>query len=381
MKIAIIGGGIAGLSAAIALKEMEADIEVFEAAPKLEAIGAGLTLAANAVKALHLLGIAKPALAKGNELETLTILDQRGRPIAHTDNLQAASRFGTVANFSIHRADLQSVLLEQLPDVVVHTGKRLQRLTIEGEPVSLYFEDGTMARADFVLAADGIHSVLRQQLLPKVQPRYAGYTCWRAVIELPEGIPSKEATETWGSGRRFGVVPLAEKKLYWFATLNASRPQDPICRNYTVADLKEVFNDFHDPIPRILEETPDDALLWNDILDIRPINRFAFGPVLLIGDAAHATTPNMGQGACQALEDSATLRRLSREYTDLREIFRVFERKRLARTTWVTTTSHRLGALAQWENRWLRALRDSAMRLIPPSFNRKQLDRLFEVDF
>jgi 2-polyprenyl-6-methoxyphenol hydroxylase-like FAD-dependent oxidoreductase len=381
MKIAIIGGGIAGLSAAIALKELDADIEVFEAAPKLEAIGAGLMLAVNAVKALHVLGVAKPVLSKGNELEALTVLDQHGRPINHTDILQMASRFGTVANFSIHRADLQAALVDQLGEIPVRTNKRLQDAEINDDAVVVSFDDGTTAEVDVVIGADGIHSVLRQKWLPESRPRYAGYTCWRAVIERPEGIPPNRATETWGAGRRFGIVPMANEQLYWFATLNAPQPQNTTYRNYSVADLKKTFAGFHDPIPSVLEQTPEKVLLWNDILDIRPIARFAFGPVLLTGDAAHATTPNMGQGACQALEDSATLRKLTWEYSDLREIFQLFEQKRLARTTWVTTTSRRIGAMAQWENGWLRRLRDEALRLVPPSFNLKQLERLFEVEF
>jgi len=381
MKIAIIGGGIAGLSAAIALRSLKAEIHIYESAPELAPVGAGLVLAANAVKALQRLEVADAALSRGQKLESLRLVDERGTVMQETDNREMEAAFGTVANFSIHRGDLQAVLLEQLEGAAVHTGKRLQSFEQEEDAVHLQFEDGTSASADYVIAADGVHSVVRQTLRPKSAPRYAGYTCWRATIDRWEKVPPHATTEFWGKGRRFGIVPLADDRIYWFATLNAPEPYDPTYQNYSVTDLQNTFRDFHEPVPSLLRRTPEDRLLWNDILDIRPISRFAFGRILLVGDAGHATTPNMGQGACQALEDSATLHRLLEEYDHLGEIFRVFERRRLARTTWIINTSRRLGEVGQWENPVFRRLRDGLMRLLPPAVRQRQLERLFGVEF
>lgn len=381
MKIAIIGGGIAGLSAAIALRTLKAEIDIYESAPELAPVGAGLVLAANAVKALQRLGVADAALSHGQKLDSLRLVDEKGKVLQQTDNRELEAAFGIVANFSIHRGDLQAVLLEQLEGATVHTGKRLQSFEQEEDAAHLQFEDGASASADYVIAADGVHSVVRQALLPKSAPRYAGYTCWRATIDRWEKVPPHTTTESWGKGRRFGIVPLADDRIYWFATINATQPYDPTYRDYTVADLQQAFRNFHEPVPNLLRRTPEDRLLWNDILDIRPISRFAFDRILLTGDAAHATTPNMGQGACQALEDSATLHRLLEEYDHLGEIFQVFERRRLARTTWVINTSRRLGAVGQWENSLSRRLRDGLMRLLPPAVREQQLERLFGVEF
>lgn len=381
MKIAIIGGGIAGLSAAIALQHLEADIEVYEAAPVLAPAGAGLVLAANAVKALEALGVASAAIGKGKRIDEVSLLDKRGRALARTSSLKVQTPVGTIGNFAIHRADLQEVLLELLPKTPINTGKRISSFQQDDKKVFFSFEDGSKAEADYLIAGDGIHSVLRQQLLPGALPRYAGYTCWRAVVEGREDVSSVRTTETWGPGRRFGIVPLAGNRLYWFATLNTAQPNDPVCAAFTTADLQRTFEGFHDPIPQILSRTPDSHLIWNDILDIRPIVRFAFGRILLIGDAAHATTPNMGQGACQALEDSARLQRLTKEYTYLPEAFKAFEQDRLARTAWVVNTSRQIGALGQWENPLAIKIRNGLMRLIPAGVQQKQLEKLFAVDF
>jgi 2-polyprenyl-6-methoxyphenol hydroxylase-like FAD-dependent oxidoreductase len=128
--------------------------------------------------------------------------------------------------------------------------------------------------------------------------------------------------------------------------------------------------------------TGDKPLIWNDIIDIKPIKQFAFGKILLCGDAAHATTPNMGQGACQAIEDAIVLAHCMALYaTDTEKAFRVFEKKRITRTTRIVNTSWQLGKIAQVENKLLTHLRNSLLRLIPPSVNEKQLQFLYNVDF
>lgn len=381
MQVAIIGGGIAGLSAAIALRDLEADIDIFESAPAFGAVGAGLVLAANAVRALHVLGIEDEVLSKGNEIKEMKILDRDGRIISRTDNLAVRSRYGVLANFSIHRADLHEVLLSQIGAARLHAGKRCRDFRLTTGGVTLEFEDGSTQRADYVLVADGVHSIFRQRLLPGSVPRYAGYTCWRAIVDGYGGIPADRASETWGPGRRFGIVPLTGDRIYWFATLNAPRAGDPAYAAYALTDLQRTFAGFHAPVPALLERTPPERLLWNDIIDVSPVRRYAFDRILLLGDAAHATTPNMGQGACQALEDSATLRALLQAGESLPQCFGLLESRRQARAAWVTNTSYRLGKLAQWENPLLISLRNALLRRIPDSVNRRQLDKLFNVTF
>jgi 2-polyprenyl-6-methoxyphenol hydroxylase-like FAD-dependent oxidoreductase len=260
----------------------------------------------------------------------------------------------------------------------LHSGKRaVGFLKQENGTLDIQFADGSSHRTDFLIVADGIHSAIRQQLLPNATERYAGYTCWRAVIEAGD-MDQTSATETWGTAGRFGIVPLTNNRMYWFAVVNAGQ-NDPAMQQLRVADLERRFARYHDPVPAILARTRDVDLIWNDIIDLKPIPKFAFENILLVGDAAHATTPNLGQGACQAIEDAAILLdELSKQATDPSAAFRDFEQRRLQRAHFIVNTSWRLGKIAQWEQPWLAALRNGLLRMTPERVNARQLRNLLE---
>jgi len=380
-KFAIIGGGIGGLTLAIAMQRKGYDVTVFEGATQIKPLGAGLVLAANAVKALSSVGICEEVLAKGKIIRKLFIKDQYGAVLSETDAEKISERFGMINNFTIHRADLHEVLLRHLQPGSLELGKSCVDFISEGEKVKLIFQDGTTTSADYIVAADGIHSVFRKKLIPDSLPRFAGYTCWRAVIDdIPAGLNLEETVETWGAGSRFGVVPLTDKRLYWFACLNA-KPNDENMRNYQVKDLLRHFGEFHDPVTKILMRTKNEQLIWSDIIDLQPIDRFAFKNIVLTGDAAHATTPNMGQGACMALEDAAVLANCIDDYSTVEEAFKQFETKRLARTAKIINTSRTLGRVAQLENPLLMGLRNTAIRLTPKKIAERQFKFLYEISF
>lgn len=376
-----MGGGIGGLCTAIALQKKGFIVKVYESAPKLKPLGAGLGLAANAVKALTDIGIGTELMQAGAVLSSFEIMAESGQLITKTNSLEVSKKFG-IDNFTIHRADLHQILLSYLQPQTLELNKACKDFEQTAEGVRIFFKDGSEEKADYLIAADGIHSVVRQKLLPGSTPRYAGYTCWRAVINhVPVNFHKQKATETWGSKGRFGIVPLLNNRIYWFACKNASY-QDTRFANFNTKDLLNNFRSYHQPIPQILEMTKDEQLIWNDIIDIKPIKQFAFGKVLLSGDAAHATTPNMGQGACQAIEDAIVLANCMSVYaSDIEKAFQVFEKKRISRTTRIVNTSWQVGKMAQVENKWLLSVRNSLLRLIPPSLNEKQLQFLYNVDF
>ncbi|OON68935.1 hypothetical protein B0919_11650 [Hymenobacter sp. CRA2] len=377
MEFLIIGAGIGGLATALALRQQGQGVQVCEAAPALREIGAGVVLGANAMRALDHLGVHAVVRTAGYPVTRVALLDERGHVLNDIDTRPFTERIG-YDNLAILRADLQRVLLAELPAGTVQLGKVLTRFESAEGRVTAHFADGSTATAEALVAADGIRSRVRQQLLPAAQPRYAGYTCWRGVIEAASlGLEPGRSTEAWGPAGRFGVVPLGNGQVYWFACINSAPPQNPTYRAFRLADLQRHFAGFHAPIPQLLSLTTDEQVLWGDIIDLPPLPRFCFGQVLLLGDAAHATTPNMGQGAGQAVEDAAMLARCLQEAPDVEQAFRLFDARRRPRTTRIVNQSWQLGKVAQLSNPALVWLRNAVMRRLPAAVNARQMAFLY----
>jgi 2-polyprenyl-6-methoxyphenol hydroxylase-like FAD-dependent oxidoreductase len=378
MKLVISGGGIAGLTTAIALQKIGIEAHVYEAAQEIKAVGAGIVLAANALKAFQKLEIEQTIMAEGRLLDSFSLKDEKGKVLTQNNSLSSTEKYGA-DNFTIHRADLHRVLQSFLKPGTIQTGKRCVDVESENDQARLHFSDGSSETADYLIAADGIHSPVRQKLLPTSKIRYADYTCWRSVIENP--LPElKQASESWGRKGRFGIVPLAHNKLYWFACINAPQ-NDERMKRFTVEDLLANFSTYHDPIPEILKKTTNGELIWNDIADLRPLSQYAFGNILLIGDAAHATTPNMGQGACQAIEDAVILADEIQKAHSIPEAFRAFEKRRMEKTHYIINQSRMIGKMAHMQNPYFGALRNMLMRSMPKSIQEKQLEKVLKVDF
>ncbi|MCC9167802.1 FAD-dependent monooxygenase [Pontibacter harenae] len=380
MKAIIIGGGIGGLCAAIALQKQGIEAVVYEAAPELKLVGAGVGLAANAIQGLQKLGVAEEIIARGKQLTALVMLDGQGNIISNMDTQPLSKAYG-VNNFVIHRADLHEVLAKHLqPDSLI-LGKRCAQVTQQDDQVQVTFTDNTQATADLLIAADGINSVVRRQLLPQSQPRYAGYTCWRAVIDNPGvDLNMMVSAETWASQGRVGMAPLPGNRVYWYCCINAPE-RDERMRQMTPQQLANYFEDVHAPVPAVLATTKPEQLIWNDIADLEPLQKFVYGKIVLLGDAAHATTPNMGQGACQAIEDAVVLGQCLAQEQTMTAAFAKYEKRRVARTAKVIRLSRLLGAVSQWQNPMLRGTRNMAFRMMPKFITQSQMEWLYRVDF
>jgi 2-polyprenyl-6-methoxyphenol hydroxylase-like FAD-dependent oxidoreductase len=376
MNITIAGGGIAGLSAAIALERLGMQVVLFEAASEIKSAGAGLGLAPNAIAALRQLGLADRVLPLGRQLEAFIITNKRGEIILKTNGAATREKYG-VDNFTIHRAVLHKALLEAASSATIVTGKTITGLQMGDGQLQLSFSDNTKHETDFLLAADGINSRIRNALLPHAKKRYAGYTCWRGVVNAPD-ILMNEAIEIWDTSGRLGIVPLADGKVYWFACI-AAKESDETFRTFTVQDLTRYFESFHRLAGELLSRTDEAALLHNDIHDLEPLPHYAFGNILLLGDAAHATTPNLAQGACQAIEDAAVLASVLRQNNNYTDAFIEFEQRRLKRTHYIINESRKLGRVAQISNPLLARIRDQLLPLVPDHFKEKQLHRLYDT--
>jgi len=380
MKVIVVGGGIGGLCAAIALQKLGIETIVYEAAPELKPVGAGVGLAANAIQGLSRLGVADEVIARGKELEALTIFDEHNNIITNQDTRPLSRKYG-ISNFVIHRADLHDVLARNLKPETLHLNKRCQRINQQNNKVTLHFTDDTHDMADLLIAADGINSIVRQQLLPQSKPRYAGYTCWRGVIENPGvKINNMISAETWAPQGRVGIAPLPGNRIYWYACINAPEQSEQM-RQMTPAQLASHFAGVHKPVQEVLADTKPDQLIWGDIADLKPLNKFVYDRVVLLGDAAHATTPNMGQGACQAIEDAVVLGQCIEQGPTIAKALANYEKRRLARTAKVIRLSRLLGWVSQWENPLLIKARNAIFRSTPAFVTQQQMEDLYRVDF
>jgi FAD-dependent urate hydroxylase len=380
-RFAIVGGGIGGLTVAIALQQKGFEVVVYEHAKEWSPLGAGIVLAGNALKAFAEINLKEQILDAGREMKQFVIKDQWGKPISTADGEKINQSYGLVNTLTMHRVDLHNVLYSALHPRTVELNKACIDFRQDEDGVRLFFTDGSSAAADYVIAADGINSVFRKKLLPAEGLRYSGYTCWRGVTSnLPDDFDYSSASESWGAGLRFGIVPLTRNRVYWFATANAGF-RDKTMSSYKIADLVSVYNGFHSPVREIIAGTLQEKLFHHDIVDFKPIKRFAFGRIVLLGDAAHATTPNLGQGACMAIEDGVVLANCVASATSPLQAFEQFQQKRIARTTQIVNVSFTMGKIAQTENKLLARLRNTALRLTPESVARKQVRFLYDVSF
>jgi 2-polyprenyl-6-methoxyphenol hydroxylase-like FAD-dependent oxidoreductase len=371
----ILGGGIAGLTTALALKQIGIASTVIEAAPEFRPVGAGIVLAVNAMRAYRRLGLYDQLLAAGNAVEKISIYDDQGTIINRTFTPGVEG----LTNLAIHRAELHRVLLGALGDMTIITGKRSRDLEVTDKGYRVLFEDGFTVDTPYLIVAEGINSPIRRSIVPQSRLRYSGYTCWRGIADNTLHH-IHESSETWGPKGRFGMVPIGEGKVYWFACRNAP-PADSRMKAAGTADLLQLFKDYHPPIADIIRTTPDSQMIWSDISDLEPMDRYAYGNLVFIGDAAHATTPNMGQGACQAIEDAMVLANCLQKTPPVQEAFRAFEQKRVKRTHFIVNQSWQLGRVAQWENPVLTRLRNFAIRSIPQRVFQRQVEKVYETDF
>jgi 2-polyprenyl-6-methoxyphenol hydroxylase-like FAD-dependent oxidoreductase len=368
-KLVIVGGGIGGLGCALALRQQGLTAEVFEQADELLEIGAGLSVWPNATRVLKQLGVLDEVLRRSEILGRLILRTWRG---------QVLSEIETVADFEvpsicIHRADLLSILQAQLPAEGIHLGVKLKSFEQQSDTVVATFSTGRKVEGQALVGADGINSTVRAQLLGAAKPTYRGYWAWRGVARLTTPAEyTNTASESWGPGQRFGIEPLGGGRTFWYATANA--PADTLGEPSLWKDeLRERFTDWHSPIPELIEATEGAAILKHEVLDRPPVRRWGEGRVTLLGDAAHPTTPNLGQGACMALEDAAVLARcLARGSGEIQARLRQYERRRFRRTEFITRESRRAGQIGQLENSLAVIARSLFLKLMPKFLTAKR---------
>jgi 2-polyprenyl-6-methoxyphenol hydroxylase-like FAD-dependent oxidoreductase len=380
-RAVVVGAGIGGLTAAVALRRRGWDVTIAERAPALEPVGAGLGLGPNALHALDAIGL-------GDDVRRFSAVQGHGGLrrsgggwLVRTDLGAVATRFGDPQLVAL-RADVVGLLAGSLPAGVLRTG-----VTVTGVDAGdaerrarVATSDGDLD-ADLVVAADGIGSRIRATLFPDHPgPRYSGFTTWRFVSPaLPEGAARPEPAETWGRGEVFGVLPLVSGEVYCYASAPAPRG---LRHDDEAAELKRRFGRWHDPIPDLIGAISPDRVLHDDVYWIaEPLPAYHRGRVAILGDAAHAMTPHLGQGACQAIEDAVVLASVAGPGTPAETApdLAAYTTARLPRTRMVANGSYRATRLSGMTSPAAIALRNTGIRLVgrlAPSLMLRQMDPL-----
>ena len=362
--IAIIGGGIGGLTAALALRQIGYEPEVFEQAPALLDVGAAIAIWPNAMRVLDRLQLSEQILAQAGVMKEIRWLDQKGWPINRVPI--ADHDYPAVA---LHRADLQHTLLTALPAASVHLGCELLSYTQQSDKLVATFTSNQAVECDFLIGADGIHSQVRSQFINDNDPIDRGYTVWRGIAPLvPNMIPPAAAIEIHGRGKRFGIGPVGRGRTGWWATVN----------NPNSDDLQHLFAGWCAPVQELIEATPSSSILKTGALDRPATRNWGNGRLTLLGDAIHPTTPNLGQGGCLAMEDAFVLASCLEKYGPTEAALRRYAHARYRRTRALATYSRFYGAVGQWENVFARALRRTALSLVPEAIAQRLMRIVFE---
>ncbi|MGW2183759.1 FAD-dependent monooxygenase [Streptomyces sp. NPDC001732] len=359
-RAVVIGSGIGGLTAAVALHGRGWHVTVLERADSLEPVGAGIALAPNAQRALDVIGL-------GDEVRSLAAWQgeggmrvPNGRWLSRTDSAAAAERFGGPLVL-LHRATLVDRLVARLPEGTVRTGTTARLLdpgTASGAPAVVETPAGSMD-ADLVIGADGIKSAVRGALFPDHPgPSYAGFTTWRIVVPAPERHFSPH--ETWGRGALWGTQPLKDGRIYAYGA--AVAPAGARAADDEKAEMARRFGDWHDPIPAIIAAAEPDRVLRNDVYQlIDPLPSFHRGRTALVGDSAHAMAPTLGQGGNQTVEDAIVLAHHLTTSEDLGTGLAAYTADRLPRTSAVVRKAARISRLMRLSGAPAVAARDALM--------------------
>jgi len=383
MKVLIIGAGIGGLTTALACKHFNLDYEVFEAAPEIREVGAGIWVPPNAMEVMRRLGLSDLIAKNGKTLESISVGGPNGRLwyTLHTHDVVQKFGFGTVA---IHRGRLQKILYAALDLSKVHVGKRLKNFSANEGSVTATFEDGSRATGDCLVGADGLRSQTRKQLFGEMPLRYSGQTCWRGIVkhQLPDGLRGA-MRELWGNkpGQRFAYSQITDSEVYYYGTLALpAGGSDPA--GTTKQILTEHFGSFGKQATDIIADINPDSVIRTDLFDLKPMSTWTSGLVALLGDAAHATTPNLGQGGAQAIEDAFVLAmELKEQPQNIPAAFQSYQEKRLRKAHYIVNTSWRFAQLTNMKNAAGIGIRNWLIRATPASITDKQIEKAYKIDF
>jgi 2-polyprenyl-6-methoxyphenol hydroxylase-like FAD-dependent oxidoreductase len=369
MRIAVVGAGLGGVSVAVGLHRQGHEVALYERGAELREAGTGVVLMPNGVRALDALGLGDYVRGQAMRATNGGLRDWRGRPLLVTDAVRARRTVGTT--HVVRRTELHRALRASLPNQLVRTATPVERLEPDPTGVVVVSHGQPVTTADAVVAADGIGSGLRRQLFPDHPGvRQVGRLDLRGTVHTPAGLDVTELLASIMIDRRtgtmFGLFPVGERDLYWFT--DAALPEAPPAAHDARQQVLALMNDWHPVVPELIKATPLTAIYVDAIARLAtPLPSFAVGRIALLGDAAHAMTPDLGQGASQAFEDAAALTRhlADADPADVPERLLRYDAERRPRTTRLMAAASRQSRMTS-RTGGVAWLRDTLLRAIPP---------------
>ncbi len=366
-KVIIIGGGIGGLTAAVALQQRDIPVAVHEKQPQIRELGTGVGIQRVARQAISMVGLEEPLRSiEGERYEAL-------RHVSYKDARTLAMIPWHRAVAAVHRGELLEILKGALADEsVVHCASECVGFEQDPGGVTARFADGREDRGIALIGADGLHSVIRNQVVGDGKPRYGGWTVWRGMPEYTHpSLAPDMAEQIWGPATVFGMYPV-RSRLFWYA--GAMRPEgsgdSPAGRQ---RDLLSIFGDWPEAVPEVIESTPEEIIDRQDVYDRDPVSRWSDQRVTLLGDAAHPTMPSLGQGAGMAIEDGVVVARelapaVSQTGGGVEGALKRYEEVRIARTAGIVSRSRKMSRLNSLKRGPLVTVRETVQSSLPQRF-------------
>jgi 2-polyprenyl-6-methoxyphenol hydroxylase-like FAD-dependent oxidoreductase len=371
----IVGAGVGGLTAAIALRRVGIEAQVFERASELREAGAGISLWPNAVLPLRRLGVADAIEAAAERATEGSLRSWTGEPLGPAVAEHFERVFGAPL-IVVHRASLQAALRAALPADAVALGREAVAVEQDGAGAAVRFSDGSLERGDLVLGADGIRSRVRAAVVGDGEPRYSGYTAWRGVVSLDTSLANQVLLgESWGPASLFGVARLGGSQAYWWASVRTGEKGGGTAAEEKEALLRR-FGAWHPTVSALIQATVPGAIIRTPLYDRKPSARSTEGRVALLGDAAHPMLPNLGQGACQAIEDAVALADALRADADTATALAHYGAIRGKRANAIVRRSRQMARIAHLANPLAVATRNALLRASTPSGTLRRLEPL-----
>ncbi len=359
----IAGAGIGGLTLGAALSKAGHSFTIFDQQHGPTALGAGIAMAPNAMNALSTLDLADSVRQSGEVIRTTRLLSDKGRSLLTEIDLGFLEHQYGCLPVAIHRKALLTALLARAGESNVKYGYRLIGTDQSQTSITAQFENGEQAAGSALIGADGIHSQVAHSVVGQQALNYQGFVAWRAIAPNRDRLVARgTTTQIWGPGTVFGVAPVNEESIYWYGTCMA--PAD-FAAAATREDALQHFADWAGPVPEIISSTPVESILCHAIYDHDTLSTWCKGRIALLGDAAHAMPPNLGQGGAQAIIDAVSLANHIDQNTDLQAAFAAYERDRLQSANSMVEKSRRAARTDHLRNPLFSFGRDMLIKLTP----------------